>query len=1201
MYRTICLFTLLIFFYAGNLSAQDKVLHRIIFIGDAGEINVHQKEVLEFASNTVLSGNTSVFFLGDNIYPRGMGLPGSKDRNSTEAILKSQFEPMLAKGASVYFIPGNHDWDRMGKNGLAKIKEQSAFINTRNNPLLRFIPADGCPGPVEIPINEKLVVIAFDSEWWLFKHNKGNEDCDCTTKEELIEKLEELAGKHQDKMVLLATHHPFQSYGVHGGFFTVRDHLFPLTNVNKNLYIPLPLIGSLYPFLRTSLPNPEDQMHPWYKQMVEEVNEAFAFNRNLINVAGHEHGLQFIKNKHTQIVSGAGAKNTAVKKGKGSLLATEKSGFVIADQLKDNSIKITYFALLNNKVRKIFSQTLPFQKLSELEEAIATSPLLQEDSVLIKANVNLDKGGKNRRRWLGENYRKEWAADTKLPVLKLSQLHGGLTPTQVGGGMQTKSLRLVDPTGKEWVLRNVNKNMELLLPKALRETFAKDLLGDALSGQHPYAALMIPPIAEAAGVPHANPVIGIVAPDKNLGEYAGNFIGNLVLLEEREPAGKSDNTPRMFKNLKKDNDNHVDTDQYFRARLVDLLIGDWDRHEDQWRWAIETDKNGNKRYRPVPRDRDQALHVVDGILPTIVSNPMIMPRFHDFDGEIKKINYFFMAGSVPNVKLLNKYDETSWNKIVNEFVLSMSDSILEAAVNRLPHSSREIRGAQLLEQLKKRRDNIPLAMQTYYRFLNRIVDIQTSDKNEWVQVSTVDDKLKIKINKISKKGKTEQNLFERMFEPSVTKEIRIFIHDGEDRVIIDNTTPIRLRIVGQKDRKTYEVLNTKKPVRIYGKKDDVQISGNTDKVFPRLKNDSINTAYMPTNLYNLRHVLPAIGYNKDDGLMIGASVKLINQGFRKAPYGSVQEFSFIHSFSTSAFQFGFRSEWIRALGKADILIDAKLMAPNNTQNYFGFGNGTTYDRNENPISYYRSRFSLAEIKPQIRWRGTEKSALSIAPFFQYYSYDNDQNNGKLISNPSLVGTYDSLFVDYTKFYTGISVGYVADSRNSKVLPSSGGLFELELRGFKGLNGYSRDFVQATVGATTYQKLDPSGVFVISNRIGGGVTFGKVPFYNALFLGSHDNLMGFRKYRFAGEHMLFNNLQARIRLTRLSNYILPGELGLTGFFDAGKVWARGFNTNTIHTGVGGGLYFFPLDLALIKIQVGHSTEGWYPHISLGLKF
>ncbi|AHF16024.1 metallophosphoesterase [Niabella soli] len=1190
-----------ILWMAATLQAQDSIVQRVLLIGDAGEINLHQKEVLTAAAGKILPSKTRVLFLGDNIYPRGMSLPGQSNRTETEQIIEAQYTPMIAKGAPVYFIPGNHDWDRMGKNGLAKIREQAAFINHQNNPLLHFVPSGGCPGPVEIPVNDRLVIIAFDSEWWLFPHNKENDSCNCTTKDEFMEALASLANKNQHKTILLAAHHPFQSYGAHGGYFQLKDHLFPLTNLNKNLYIPLPVIGSLYPFLRTALPNPEDQMHPAYKEMIAEVDSVFARNQNVIHIAGHEHGLQFIQNQQIQIVSGAGAKNAYVKKGKGSRFASPRSGFVMVDQLTDYSLRLTYYYLDNDKIAQAYTDKIPFVAQTKLEAALNNSPLLQQDSVVVKAAPELDKVSKAHRKWFGENYRKEWAADTKLPVLKLSQLHRGLTPTQQGGGLQTKSLRLVDAAGKEWVLRNVVKNMEFLLPEQVRETFAKDVIMDALSAQHPYSALIVPPLANAAGVPHTNPVIGVVAPDKNLGIYSGDFIDRICLLEEREPLGKSDNTPKMYKTLKQDNDNTVDTAVYFKARLLDLLIGDWDRHEDQWRWAYKKDKKDNKRYEPVPRDRDQVLHVVDGVFPAIASSRSLMPRLHDFGGTIKKINEYFTAGSKINANFFNQYDYEQWMQLTNAFIGNITDSVLEDALQRLPESSYRIRHDQLLKQFKERRDHLPGAMATYYRFFNRIVDIQTSDKNEWVQITdTAKGGLLVSIHKISKSGKTDQELFHRVFDPAVTKELRLFIHDGDDSVVIRNTTPIKLRIVGQKDSKDYLVENSKKHIRIYGKNKGVTINGDSGKVWAHLRSDSANTSYLPTNLYNRTQYLPNVAINRDDGLMLGLSVRFINQSFRKTPYGNLQELSFRHAFSTGAYHFGIKSEWLHALGKADMVVNAQLYAPDNTQNFFGLGNNTEYDKNKG-IRYYRSRFTLLEVMPQLRWRKDGGASFSIAPLFQMYSLDQDDNAGRLITTPSFVRSYDSSTISNTKYYTGVHLAYTKDARNNRLLPSSGGYFNITIQGFKGLNAYSRNFAQATTEMSVYKKLDPRGVFVISDRLGGGATFGNAPFYQSLFLGGQDNLLGFRQYRFAGEQLLYNNFRVRVKLLDIASYILPGQLGLAGFFDAGKVWAKGYNSNTIHTGVGGGVYFSPAQLFVVQVLAGYSKEGWLPYVSLGFRF
>lgn len=1193
-----CLLPLLLL--AISTQAQDSIVKRIIFIGDAGEINPDQCTLIPDAANYVIANKTTVLFLGDNIYPVGMGLPGSKEAACTQQILQSQFTPFRNKGATVYFVPGNHDWDRMGKDGYAKIREQGRFIAEQHDSLLKLVPENGCVGPYEINISDSLAIIAFDSEWWLFPHEKPTTGCDCETKKAFIEKLNELLYKNRYKMILLAAHHPFQSYGHHGGYYSLKDHLFPLTAVNKNLYIPLPIIGSLYPLLRSTLQSPEDRLHPLYQEMIKQVDGVFKDFPNLVHVAGHEHGLQFIKSSQTQIVSGSGAKEAFVKKGKNSLFAAKEHGFVTVDQLLNNDLKITFYALNDKVMSVVFTYTQHYVPVKKMEEEAYNAVAVMGDSAMVKANEGYGQVSGIHRTLFGENYRKEWATATKLPVIKISAIHGGLVPLQRGGGHQSVSLRLKDKAGKEWVLRSVNKYPEILLPEALRETFAKDIVTDAMSAQHPYSALIVPPLANAASVPHARPIIGLVAPDKNLGIYAKDFVNTVCLLEEREPLGKSDNSEKMYKTLLDDNDNGFDTTTFFKARLLDLFIGDWDRHEDQWRWAYEK-KGKDKRYMPVPRDRDQVLHVVDGMVPNFAARPWIVPMLHDFDGSIKKVNAFFTESNALNKKFLNQLSHEQWMQLTNGFVAAMTDSVIEAALLQLPKEAYDIRHDQLAQQLKERRQHLPAAMEKYYAFINRIVDIQTTDKNELVQVTDApNDGLSIIINKINKEGKIKDELFKRTFYPNITKEIRLFVEDGNDSVVINNHSSIKLRIVGAKDSKVYNVVESHRNIELYGREDNISVLGNRSKLQTHFSNDSANTAYVPTNPYNKIVPLLNIGYNIDDGLMLGAAVKFINQGFRKKPYNSMQQFSFTRSFSTKAYRFKFSSEWLQAVGKADFIIRAKALAPDNTQNFFGLGNNTVYDKN-NSIKYYRSRFAIYELAPELRWHTNKTSSYSVSPFFQLYQFDSDDNKGRLINSPSLIHSYDSSSIEKDKSYAGISFQFMKDARNNQLLPSSGGYFSIKIQAYKGLNSYAKDFIQFTPELAVFRKLDSRANIILANRIGAGTTVGKAAFYQQLFLGGHENLLGYRQYRFAGQSMLYNNLELRIKLKNIGSYILPGQLGMTAFYDAGKVWAKGFDSNSIHQSVGGGIYFVPAQMAVLQVLAGYSKEGWYPYFTIGFRF
>src|SRR5690606_4141210 len=83
-------------------------------------------------------------------------------------------------------------------------------------------------------------------------------------------------------------------------------------------------------------------------------------------------------------------------------------------------------------------------------------------------------------------------------------------------------------------------------------------------------------------------------------------------------------------------DSRVDQKLFLRSRLVDMLISDWDRHEDQWRWA-SFEENGCKIYRPVPRDRDMAFFVSEGILPWLSTRKFLLRKIQGLDYDIKDL------------------------------------------------------------------------------------------------------------------------------------------------------------------------------------------------------------------------------------------------------------------------------------------------------------------------------------------------------------------------------------------------------------------------------------------------------------------------------------------------------------------------------------------------------------------------------------
>ena len=310
------------------------------------------------------------------------------------------------------------------------------------------------------------------------------------------------------------------------------------------------------------------------------------------------------------------------------------------------------------------------------------------------------KGGAYRMFW-GKRYRDEFSTKVKAPTVRLDTLFGGLTPVRKGGGHQSKSLRLKDDKGREYVMRALRKNaIQYLQAVAFKDqyiegqfddSYTQGLLLDVFTGSHPYAPFTIGTLSDAVGVYHTNPVLYYVPKQSALGQFNSEFGNELYMIEERAASGHGDkasfgfsdeliSTDDLLKELKEDEDHVLDEAAYIRARLFDMLIGDWDRHEDQWRWA-EFKEKGKKVYRPVPRDRDQAFSIMaDGALlgfaTTIVPSLRLMQSYEE---DLKSPKWFNLEPYPLDMTLINQSDKTVWDAQVKHIVENLTDAIIDEA------------------------------------------------------------------------------------------------------------------------------------------------------------------------------------------------------------------------------------------------------------------------------------------------------------------------------------------------------------------------------------------------------------------------------------------------------------------------------------------------------------------------------------------
>jgi hypothetical protein len=832
---------------------------------------------------------------------------------------------------------------------------------------------------------------------------------------------------------------------------------------------------------------------------------------------------------------------------------------------------------------------------------------IKNDSITIAVAPEYDKVGKLHRTLFGENYRKLWAVPVKIRVFRLQKEKGGLTILQTGGGLQTKSLRLRDPSGQEWVLRTVQKYPERKLPPNLRKTVTKDILQDQVSTANPFAALTVPPMAEALHILHSNPEIVYVPDDPALGEYRKSFANGVFLFEEREPleSDKTDNTTKVQAKIKGDNDVRFDDKMVLRARLLDMIIGDWDRHDDQWRW--DKDKKGKSTlYTPIPRDRDQVYYKTTGVFPWIVSHQWLKAKFQPFNDKIRDIKSWNLNGQYFDRYFLNQLSEADWKEQIAYVQTHLTNQVIENAFKRVPADIYKLSAPQLISTVKARRDNMTTQGIEYYKFLSQIVEIPMSDKKENIDIrEEANGQVKVTINKITKEDSIAQVVYNRSFDPGVTKEIRLYGFDGKDvfKVTGDGKSPIKVRMIGGDGVDTFMVtpaMNNKGNLYIYDRLDKKNILPESSAAKRRLSKDTTVNDYDKNN-YRFNRFEPIIlgHYNNDYGLSLVAGFSYTKHGFRKEPYAYRHKLLVDYSFVRHSYLITYEGDYKKAIGNNDLSINITSRGPNSVNNFFGIGNETRFaDKSSREIGFYRNRYDLvnADIKLTHTY-GNFKVNAGVAT--QYYNSEQKNNQFKFLNTYNSANPQENVFA--SRYYTGLVAGTDLDTRDNPNRPTKGIYWHTTLKGLQQLNNGDDRFGQIVSEFNFYLNPDKDSVFTISNRTGLGTTIGNATYYQQLKLGGLHTLRGFHTWRFTGKTMAYNDLELRLKVLDFNSYLFPGSIGILGFNDVGRVWSPNESSSQWHDGYGFGVFLIPADLISLQFSRGYSKEGSISYLSIGYNF
>jgi hypothetical protein len=816
------------------------------------------------------------------------------------------------------------------------------------------------------------------------------------------------------------------------------------------------------------------------------------------------------------------------------------------------------------------------------------------DTMIVQAGPHYAAGGLHRLLF-GADYRALWTAPLAVEVLDLRTYAGGLTPTTAGGGFQTKSLRFRGGDGHQYGFRSVDKD-PAVLPPGFEGTFIEDLVSDQTSSQHPYAVSVVPALLGAAGILHTEPRLVVLPDDPALGEFRERFANTLGYIERRAivEVGRPGfagalgivDDDEFFSMTARGPDDRVDGHALLLARLFDFWIGDWDRHPGQWTYARFSDTTP-RVWTPIPEDRDQAFARFDGLMLGIARQtaPFLL-KFGPSYGNPVGAGW---NGRELDRRFLTYLPDTAWDSLAAALAARLPDSVIDAAVRYLPPEVHALDGERLARILKRRRDALPAFARRMRATLLGEAELHATDAAEAVTIAQdADGRVTVTLAAVAH---PTSPYLERVFDPALTRDLRIYLHGGADRVSIRGTGGrIRVRLVGGGGAVVTDS-STARPVTVYAAPGDEVTGPGRARVDRRA--DVGPAPERPYRYYRdwgaMWQPTGWLAYGPDVGIFAGPGAQRTDFGFRAYPFAMRTRVRAGWAFGAETGRADLDLEIHRENSRVRTVLYTRASGIEVVR-YSGPGNETELTEED---EYYRVRQQQYLVLPAVVLPLGPRAELGIGPSAEFIQTRDD----------------DGRIVDVTGPYGGGSWGQFGaraqltwDSRDDPRYPTSGvfgrvagALFPTVLD-VDSAYGYVDGALAAYVSARGVP-----GAPTLALRVGGRKVWGPYPFFASAFIGDAASARLGRQHRYGGDASAYGNAELRLRLTRFF-VLLPGELGIFGLADAGRVFLEGETSDRWHGAFGGGIWVSLLQhTTVLSAAIARSSELTRVYVSTGMAF
>lgn len=1169
---------------SSQLNAQEKRSHSIFVTGNTFGRNTDNELFHQWKKHAGIQEDFAVLLAGNVVDAQTGQIPGE--------LLLNENHPLL-------IAPGKTEWaggHRHGKNFIQQWNEE--LPEKWNNPI--FFPDGACPGPTEVVLSEHLVVILIDTWWWVHKYDRRFNKCGIENRGDVLIQIEDAIRRHYaGKHVVVAGHHSLKSFGNTGGYFSAEQWLMQLPYA---FYRKLP--GTRY-----------DSQHPDFKDFRNGMLSVLKKYPDALYISAGEQNMQYFQQNNNHFVISGSWQNVEYLRRDLPEFGSKEKGFAQLTFSPNGVCDLTFF----NADEAIFRKVLYEKELiGDKPGTVVATQLPNSMKAVASRKYSISESGYT---WMGENYRDVWTTPVEALVFDIGSKKGGLKIVKRGGGQQTFSLRLEDKNGRQYVLRSIDKYVEGAVPEELHKTFVVDLVQDQISASNPYGAPVVAALAEYAGVFHTNPEVVYVPDDPRFGIYRLDVAEKFFLFEERPDDDRSDvasfgrsqniiSTAKVIEKTTASSSHFVDEDAVLRARLFDIVINDWDRHEDQWRWAAFK-QNGQTVYKPIPRDRDQSFFVNEGVIPWIAARKWLLPKIQGFteytenmEGQSFNARYFDRS-------FLSQSSWAVWLRQIDSLKILLTGQRIDTAMHAFPKEVYPLCGPETARILKNRLENLEPMARKLYLSLAKEVNITGTGESDFFEIMALSDTmLQISGYEMKKNGPNGRRFFHRTFYASETGKIHLYGLDGEDRFEIkgNHQLIIDLNIIGgkKKDEIISDEMLKQKNISIYDKK-NTEI---TPKLAGRLK-----TRYDLDALeYDREHfeydvVYPGVfsGYNPDDGIFLGGGPVFTKYSrYRQQRYEVLGNYAF----TTNAFNLRFGAQNSFPLRRVEINFSTGYNSPEYSGNYFGMGNETSWEVPKSEKEFYRMRLSRFYTELDfVKW--LDGNRLHKAGPGLFYSFaDAEQTTGRFIAVPEnglnendlATHAYSGAYFKYElNTLAGMERKTEEEFAGSNTFPTRGMHLTTRAGYFAGLNQETEHFLRFSGDWVTYLSFSQRPRVVYALRVGGEKLFGDYAFHEAATLGRTENLRGYRRTRFYGDASLYLNTEVRIRMKQFQTYLLNGTAGVLLFNDSGRVWLKGEKSKKWHNGTGLGLWFSPFDMAVASVSYATSSDDRLFNFSVNYQF